>query len=202
MPILEDTYIGASCVVKTKNNDLLTMGTLQRIKQSYIDISNARNELPEIPYNLLVKIEVYNSQVGFRVLLGMVYISSSSLLRIINLSEAAGDERREYFRINVRDPGYLYDENADELEVELVDISLGGLLFKARRQFAIDDCLTIRIPVIEHTVPFHCIVRRHVAFDKGYFGHGCEFMELTMVQEDLLYKFMLKKQNEQLKRVR
>lgn len=202
MPILEDAYVGASCVIKTKSNDLLTMGTLQKIRESYLDISNTRNELPEIPYNMLVKIEIYNSQIGFRVLLGSVYISSSRLVRIINLSEAAASEKREFFRINIREPGYLYDENADEFEVELVDISLGGVLFKSKREYRIGEQLTIRIPILGSTTAFHCIVRRHVEFDKGYLGCGCEFTELTMLQEDQLYKFMLKKQNDQLKRVR
>ena len=86
--------------------------------------------------------------------------------------------------------------------MELVDISLGGVLFKSKREYRIGEQLTIRIPILGSTTAFHCIVRRHVEFDKGYLGCGCEFTELTMLQEDQLYKFMLKKQNDQLKRVR
>ena len=96
---LPDSYVGSSCVVKTKNNDLLTMGTLHRVKEKYIDISSSRNELPEIPYNLLVKVEIYNTRIGFRVLIGRVYISTKQMARITDLNEATNDERREYFRI-------------------------------------------------------------------------------------------------------
>ncbi len=201
MPILEDGYIDASCVIKSKNNDLLTMGKLHTIKESYIDISSTRNDLPEIPYNVPVKVEVYNSQIGFRVLIGNVYISSSKLVRIINLHEAAGSEKREFFRINIRETGYLYDKQAQEFEVELVDISLGGLMFKSERIFAESEEVTIRIPILETTNAFHCIVCRQISTDKGFVGYGCEFAELTSQQEDQLYKFMLKKQNDQLKRV-
>ena len=55
---LSEGYIGSSCVVKAKNNDLLMMGTLHRIKTSFIDIISTRNELPVISYNLFVKVEV------------------------------------------------------------------------------------------------------------------------------------------------
>ena len=42
--------------IKAKNNDLITMGVMHRIGKNFIDIGSSRNELPSIPYNLLVKI--------------------------------------------------------------------------------------------------------------------------------------------------
>ena len=68
MVIIPDEYIGSSCVIKSTSNDLLTMGTLHKIKDTYIDINSSRNELPEIPYNMVVKVEIYNTKLGFRVL--------------------------------------------------------------------------------------------------------------------------------------
>ena len=102
---LSDGYVGSSCVIKAKNNDLITMGVMHRIGKNFIDIGSSRNELPSIPYNLLVKIEIYNTQIGFKVLIGRVYLSSPKLARVIDLNEATNDERREYFRISTRDTG-------------------------------------------------------------------------------------------------
>ena len=61
-------YVGSSCVIKAKNNDLISMGVLHRIGKNFIDVSSSRNELPGIPYNLLIKLEIYNTQLGFKVL--------------------------------------------------------------------------------------------------------------------------------------
>lgn len=213
MFVLPDEYIGSSCVIKTKKNDLLTMGTLHRIRNSYMDITSSRNELPEIPYNLLVKIEVYNSQRGFRVLLGKVYLSSKTILRLIDISEAASDERREFFRINIQGEAIIYDMNhmlldqtegaeEDGISVEMIDVSLGGLLFKTSLTFHVGDRFPMRLPMVEATKLFYCIVRREVKTNDGTNGYGCEFQELDMMQEDRLYKYILKRQNEQLKRVR
>ena len=91
---LLDGYVGSSCVIKAKNNDLISMGVLHRIGKNFIDVSSSRNELPGIPYNLLIKLEIYNTQLGFKVLMGRVYLSSPKLVRIVDISEATNDERR------------------------------------------------------------------------------------------------------------
>ena len=211
---LPDSYVGSSCVVKTKNNDLLTMGTLHRVKEKYIDISSSRNELPEIPYNLLVKVEIYNTRIGFRVLIGRVYISTKQMARITDLNEATNDERREYFRISTRDEGIIYNlvrkaeeeeaqnEDANDIRVQLVDISLGGLMFKIKRELTPDDSFNIMIPKLGDSMLYACEIRRRVERADGYLGYGCEFMEMTVLQEDLLYKYILKRLNDQLRRIR
>lgn len=105
---LLDGYVGSSCVIKAKNNDLISMGVLHRIGKNFIDVGSSRNELPGIPYNLLIKLEIYNTQLGFKVLMGRVYLSSPKLVRIVELSEATNDERREYFRISTRDLSLIH----------------------------------------------------------------------------------------------
>ena len=171
---LLDGYVGSSCVIKAKNNDLISMGVLHRIGKNFIDVSSSRNELPGIPYNLLIKLEIYNTQLGFKVLLGRVYLSSPKLVRIVELSEATNDERREYFRISTRDEGIIYNcirgndtldmgeesEDYNGLKVRLVDISLGGLMFCTREEFKVNDRFNIVIPAMGDSMLFICEVRR------------------------------------------
>ncbi len=213
---LPDGYVGSSCVIKAKNNDLISMGVLHRIGKNFIDIGSSRNELPPIPYNLLVKAEIYNTQLGFRVLIGRVYLSSPKLARITDLNEATNDERREYFRISTRDQGIIYnfmrlDEDRETedrsvdyngLKVRLVDISLGGLMFWSKEEFRVDDKFNIVIPAMGDTMLFSCEVRRRVERPDGEYGYGCEFMNMATQQEDLLYRYILKRQSDQLRRIR
>lgn len=213
---LPDGYVGSSCVMKAKNNDLISMGVLHRIGKNFIDIGSSRNELPTVPYNLLVKVEVYNTQLGFRVLIGRVYLSSPKLARITDLNEATNDERREYFRISTRDQGIIYnfmrmdgeaeteepDTDYNGLKVRLVDISLGGLMFRSKEEFRVDDKFNIVIPAMGDTMLFSCEVRRQVERPDGEYGYGCEFMDMATQQEDLLYRYILKRQSDQLRRIR
>ncbi len=213
---LSEGYVGSSCVIKAKNNELITMGVLQRIGKTYIDIGNSRNELPVIPYKLLVKIEIYNTQLGFKVLIGQVYLSSEKLVRAIDLNEATDDERREYFRISTRDTGVIYncmrgDEMLDMsgnsvdyngLKVQLVDISLGGLMFASKEHFESGDCFNIVIPEMGDSMLFACQVRRVAERPDGTTGYGCKLMDMEIKQEDLLYRYILMRQRDQLRRIR
>ncbi len=209
---LAEGYVGSSCVVKAKNNDLLMMGTLHRIKTNFIDISSTRNELPVISYNLFVKIEIYNTRLGFRVLIGRVYISNHDLIRIIDLNEATNDERREYFRISTRNEGIIFNlshplpdgtlKEYQDLKVTLVDISLGGLMFKTKEELGVGETFSIVIPAMKETMLYACTIRRSVEKPDNYIGYGCEFSEMTNMQEDLLYRYILRCQNEQLRRIR
>ncbi|WP_235712120.1 PilZ domain-containing protein [Enterocloster hominis (ex Hitch et al. 2024)] len=213
---LLDGYVGSSCVIKAKNNDLISMGVLHRIGKNFIDVGSSRNELPGIPYNLLVKLEIYNTQLGFKVLIGRVYLSSPKLARIIDLNEATNDERREYFRISTRDTGIIYNcmrgddvmemeggsKDVNGLKVQLVDISLGGLMFRSREEFRTNDRFNMVIPAMGDSMLYTCEVRRQVQRPEGDYGYGCEFMEMATRQEDLLYRYILRRQGDQLRRIR
>lgn len=216
MLALSEGYVGSSCVIKAKNNELITMGVLQRVRKAYIDIGSARNELPVIPYMLLVKVELYNTKLGFKVLTGQVYLSTEKLMRAIDLNEATDDERREYFRISTRDTGVIYncmrgDEmmnlrgntaDCNGLKVHLVDISLGGLMFAGKEHFEAGDCFNIVIPEMGDSMLYACQVRRAVERPDGTTGYGCKLMDMEIRQEDLLYRYILKRHRDQLRRIR
>lgn len=213
---LADGYVGSSCVIKAKNNDLISMGVLHRIGKNFVDVGSSRNELPGIPYNLLIKLEIYNTQLGFKVLIGRLYLSSPKLARIIDLNEATNDERREYFRISTRDIGIIYNcmrgddvldmeeepKDVNGIKVQLVDISLGGLMFRTKEVLGVGETFSIVIPAMKENMLYECTIRRSVEKPENYIGYGCEFSEMTNLQEDILYRYILRCQNEQLKRIR
>lgn len=212
---LSEGYVGSSCVLKAMNNELITMGVLQRIGKTYIDIGNSRNVLPVIPYMLPVKIELHNP-LGFKVLTGQVYLSSRKLVRVMDLNEAADDERRQYFRLNTEAPGAIYncmrgDEmlamgghpaGSNGLKVRLADISLGGLMFASKEHFEAGDCFDIVIPEMGESMLYACQVRRAVEQPDGTTGYGCKWMDMEIKQEDLLYHYLLKIRREQQRRTR
>lgn len=211
---LSGGYEGSSCVIKTVKNDLITLGVLRRIGNSYIDIGVTRNELPLIPYNLPVKVEVYNTKLGFRVVGGNVYLSTREVTRIVQLVEVTDDEKREFFRISCRDTAVIYNfqgEDYDDdgekpdvngIKVRLVDISLGGILFCGKDLFKVGDMFNIVFPAMGSSVLFACKVKRKEKREKDEFGYGCEFQNKASRQEDMLYRYILKLQNDQLRRMR
>lgn len=75
-------------------------------------------------------------------------------------------------------------------------------MFKIKRELTPDDSFNIMIPKLGDSMLYACEIRRRVERADGYLGYGCEFMEMTVLQEDLLYKYILKRQNDQLRRIR
>ena len=145
-----------------------------------------------------------------------MYLSSPKLARIIDLNEATNDERREYFRISTRDTGIIYNcmrgddvmemegdsKDVNGLKVQLVDISLGGLMFRSKEEFRTNDRFNMVIPAMGDSMLYTCEVRRQVQRPEGDYGYGCEFMEMATRQEDLLYRYILRRQGDQLRRIR
>lgn len=212
---LSEEYVGSSCVVKAKNNELITLGVLRRIGKAYIDIGNFRNKSPMLPYREPVKIEVYHARLGFRVMNGQAYLSSGKLLRLIELKESAEDERREFFRVGTGDAGIIYncmrgEERLDiggpagynGLKIRLVDISLGGLMFVSKEHFEVGDRFSIVIPAMKESMLYACQVRRVVERPDGTTGYGCKLMDMEIKQEDLLHRYLLKRQRDQLQKIR
>ncbi len=85
-------------------------------------------------------------------------------------------------------------EDYNGLKVRLVDISLGGLMFCTREEFKVNDRFNIVIPAMGDSMLFICEVRRRVERPEGGYGYGCEFVEMATKQEDLLYRYILRRQ--------
>ena len=62
--------------------------------------------------------------------------------------------------------------------------------------------LNIVIPAMGDSMLFICEVRRRVERPEGGYGYGCEFVEMATKQEDLLYRYILRRQGDQLRRIR
>ena len=84
----------------------------------------------------------------------------------------------------------------------LISNLVGVLMFRSREVFKVNDRFNIVIPAMGDSMLFTCEVRRSVDRPDGEFGYGCEFMEMATKQEDLLYRYILKRQSDQLRRIR
>ena len=133
--------VGNLCEIKTEQNDLLVVARVESIDpqdDTRITIVSAQEDerLPLLAYNTPVKIISFASKQGFLLLRGNVYISTNSMLTLVDVHTAQGYERRKYFRLNTNTiaTAVLQQENSDKEELEedtitltLYDISLGGI---------------------------------------------------------------------------
>lgn len=207
LPIAKE-YESSLTEVKSMENDLLATGYIHRITSDYIELVNPDEQMYLIPYDTRVKLNIFNTKLGFQILSGKVYLSTAKLLRIVDISSLGGFEKRTYFRLNVNKPAMMYlptEEGDSETEPEPIpitveNISLGGLSFRSDKQLQVDDQVTIDLELPTGPISFHCEIRRVDLRSDDAHSYGGRFFDCDDKQIDVLYKFIFQKQIEMLRK--
>lgn len=211
MLAISENYLNSLCELKTLENRVLCAGYINEINDEGVEIKFREDTKILIPANTLIKVSVYNEKLGFKVLIGKVYVGTDEFVRLVEVVSIIDFEKREFFRINIFENVTLYKHSiqADEIEmtsqpsitVLINNISLCGVCFNSVEKFDIGDKVYILLDLPKTPTVFCCIIQR-CFYDDGVYGYGCEFTEHKQQQIDDLYKFIYIKQVEFLKRAK
>lgn len=197
---LSEKYEGSMCEIKTERNDLLLTGIIGVIDDDGIDIISADKEhLPLIPYQKAVKISVFNTKLGFRILMGVAYLSTDRFLRVVEVETLKEFERRTFFRVNLKisamlqrlegnkqDKSLPEDRVGEPLEVSVENVSLSGLLFSAEVPFMMGDLFEMEFTIFKTPLVMKCRICRIEEVDETNERYGCQFVDYTQRQTDIL----------------
>lgn len=215
---LPETYINSICEIKTLENDLVATGVIAEITPDYVQIKDKTGSMAVVSYSTIVKINVFNFRLGFRVLVGKVYLSTMDFIRLIEITSLLDYERRNFFRVetNIRAtierPRKKDEQTAEQGEqgeeqetititVRVRDLSLGGVLFFSDENFSIGDEFAIKLHIGHLNTTLPCVLRRVKQVDQTY-RYGCEFVGLTEAQNGALCAFVFQRQREQINKTR
>lgn len=209
---LSEKYLLSPCEVKSLENFPLLVGYLSRIRDKSIQITGKTDKLPIIHCNTPVKISLFNSKYGFRVLAGRVYLSTPDFIRIVDVQSEADFEKRNFFRVRLDIPAYarLRRDNRDAeqepempFSIRVQDLSLSGMLFRSSRPLAVNDRILTNLKLGDTVVLLPCrIVRKTKAEQAGEENYGCEFLSSSGRQYDLLCKYLFDRQREQISKIK
>ncbi|MEG0179509.1 MAG: PilZ domain-containing protein [Oscillospiraceae bacterium] len=201
MRTTEIEYIGKSCELKSLMNDLLSVGTIVGMDdvEGTMDIApQGGGFLATLPYNMPVKLVLNLPKVGFRLMLGRVYLSSGQRLRLVDIGTHQTTERRQFFRLNINITGLVtfindnieeIDKEPETLEVEIKDVSLGGVRMATRRIFVPNEEFSLTYTLIKYKAEMMCRVCREIYMDSqrpGIHQYGCQFINVTDKMMDKL----------------
>ena len=208
---LDASYRMSPCEIKTMTNDLLTNAVIESVYNDTLEIINQSDKLPVIHCNTTIKINVYNDSLGFKVLVGKVFLSTPDFMRIIEVQNLADYERRNFFRIiiSVSCKAYVIeDEIPDDgalklFPVHVGDISLSGCYIKTKKPLTIAQRLVINFPLSpEKSMALCAEVQRIHRNGNATTGYGCSFLDISTKQSDFLCGYIFEKQREQIKSMR
>ena len=207
LPILVQ-YVRSPCEIKTLENAPLVSGYINAINEDGLVVCGKTDDLPIIHCNTTVKVDVFNSILGFRVLVGNVFVSSKELLKIVDLQSAADYEKRQFFRVKSEITTKAYKvgeederENKVCLPIKIHDISLSGAAFECDSNLGLQLGDRICISLMLYGKKAALLAKIVRAITKGVDGvdcFGCEFLDNTGSQFDLLSRYLFDCQREQI----
>lgn len=202
--IIPKEYEGSICEMKTVDNALIAVGTIKEITSKYIKIINKKRELILVNYGTAIKVNVFNTQLGFRVLVGNVYTSTKSEISLVGLVNLVDRERRNFFRVDMDLRAKVVfqktamDMYPTEASINILDMSLSGIKFKMNTMLDIGRIVSIEINLNKKRISsFQCSVIRTVESNNGgVFIYGCRFLHRQSEDTDVLCSFLFQKQRE------
>ena len=204
LPISEE-YLYSPCEIKTLSNKLIATGFLANILQEALQVFNSLDVLPILHCNTPVKVSIYNSTLGFKVLVGKVFLSTSDMMQITDIQSLADFERRNFFRldVNIDAKACLIQDDVSEEEhsfgITVTDLSLSGFFITTHEYLETGQMFVTTLLLYDMNIPFRCQVQREQPVDYSYNGYGCSFLDSSNRQFDLLCKYIFEKQREQIK---
>lgn len=204
LPIAKE-YLYSPCEIKTLTNRLLATGSLGGILEDALQIVNNLDFLPTLHCNMQVKVSIYNSTLGFKVLVGKVFLSTSDMMQITDIQSLADFERRNFFRLDVSIAAKAFlinedlSEDKDSFDITVTDLSLSGIFIHTQQSLEAGHMFVTTLKLSELDISFRCQVQREQPVDFPYNGYGCAFCGSSNRHYDLLCKYIFEMQREQIK---
>lgn len=210
LPIPKE-YTDSTVELKSMGNSPILLGYISEVTNDGIRITRKEDRLPLIHCNSTVKVNVYNNRLGFRVLIGKVYLSTPEFIRLSDVQNASDYEKRGFYRVPVNvdaraqavTDGRRNESRQQPFKIRVRDLSLSGLFFVSDKTLHVGDKLNIALTFYEKEFQFLCVVRRSRPVEMGTAdGYGCSFEDNTGKKFDLLCKFLFQYQREQIHNMR
>lgn len=202
--VLPREYVGSVCEIKTSENTFITTGKISAVAADKIKISVKGKALKSVPYGYRVKMNIFNSKMGFRVIEGKVYTSGFSSVSITDVCSIIEKERRKSFRVDMNMASKAFFDNTytgrySSTEIIIKNMSLNGIKFTSRHHFDMGTVLNFGIQLNRRkSMDLECTIIRRGAEGTGgqmsYIGKIINSSE----NEDAVCSFLLQKQGEML----
>jgi len=204
---IDDRYIGSTCEIRSFSNELLSIGIIGDVSDEYIGIAPHDDRLRYFDTGAKLKINIFNSKVGFTVLLGEVLTSSMENLKIVDPIRIVDHERRSGFRVAVELWAKLsitseFSDAKSSYDVYVNDLSISGLRIISEKKYALHDIFWMQLEFEKTKILTQIqIVRTSEKATvqkngKEYYEHGIKLINLRPDDDDKLCSYIFKRQRE------
>lgn len=213
---LDKRYIGSVCEIRSFSNQLLAVGIITELGEDYVKIRAKDERMILLNTTAKIKLNIFNSQAGFTVLICEVLTSTSKKLKIVEPIRITDHERRNGFRVALELSAKIsmrnvFAENAKTEHLQIVcvkDLSVCGLRLFSALPFIQGQIIWIDLDLDGyHLITKAQIIRAgeindDTEDDKILREYGVRFLFDKDEDNDRLCSYLFKKQRENAQRIK
>ncbi len=162
-------------------------------KSSTVGMTIKCNNLPNLKKgdSVMIIFEYVNSQ-RYR---AVTKIDSATKAQIeVKVGEVTEiEERRRSFKIPTKEKAIVYkgkSEKEEGIDAMILNINLGGVLLKCDEYFNVGTIIYLNTFSGELEVPTK-ILRRQNDINGNFVGYGCQFVDISEAEEEIVAKYIL-----------
>lgn len=203
-------YLNSVCEIKTMENGLIAAGVIAQIEEDYVQINEKNGFFPLLSYGTMLKVNIFNSKIGFRVIIGSVLSTSIRFIKLVDVSSLLDYERRNFFRIETDQPACLVEEQPDGscnilCSIIVRDLSLGGVLFETDLDagpFSLEQRISLKLKLTRMSLILPLRIKRIIPDNGKKSQYGCEFDGISDAQTDAICTYIFQRQRERLNKAK
>ena len=194
--------------IKDLSEDFIATANLSTFRDETMFIRSA--VLPILEEGMFIYIYAYNQYDGVSKYRGRVDLSISNQLKVVDVVLLETYQRRKNIKIKSEFGSYIeyfVTTNGDKIKlpspipIYISDISIGGIFIECDEPLG--DKQKFVFSFNEEVIPVEVvteILRTQNTSQRYKFGYGCRFIEPTQRQEDLINKYIVRVQMEELRK--
>lgn len=189
------------------NNKLIGKGHLLNLSNRIIKVKGA--DLPVLSSKINIIIEIYNNISGINRYYCQVKLASYNQLNAYIVKNDAAIERRKSLKVRTDLSFYIESlcrndkditRNFPNIKINLLNLSIGGMLITSNYELFVNDIITFSFQYEKKVLLLKAKVIR---IDKKYenntklssfSNYGCIFEDMPSYYEDIITKFLYKRQ--------
>ena len=210
---IDDRYIGNVCEIRSFSNELIGIGVIREVGEDFITIGARDSELRLFNTFQKIKLNIFNSKVGFTVIICEVLASTRKMLRVVSPIKIVDHERRQGFRvsvdlharISVSKDKLMRGESEDLQVVWIKDMSICGLKIHSDRKYILGQVVWLTFELDERTkltVKAQFVRDTDVEGDGDMREYGIKLLFDREEDSDKLCSYLFKAQREQSQKIR
>ena len=210
---IDERYIGSVCEIRSFANELIGIGVIREVGEDYITIGARDSELRLFNTFQKIKLNIFNSKVGFTVIICEVLASTRKMLRVVSPIKIVDHERRQGFRVSVDIHARISVsrerlERGDYEDLQVVwikDMSICGLKIHSDKKYILGQVVWITFELDERTrltVKAQFVRDTDVDGDGDIREYGIKLLFDKEEDSDKLCSYLFKAQREQSQKIR